>query len=50
MGKPIHVNKHINATSHEIDQLHREYIQALEQLFEYNKHKYGLKHVKLQII
>jgi hypothetical protein len=50
VGKAIHVNKNVNATSEDIDQLHRDYIQAVEQLFEYNKNKYGLGHVKLEII
>jgi hypothetical protein len=40
----------MNATSEDIDKLHNEYIQAVEQLFEYNKKKYGLGHVKLEII
>ncbi len=40
----------LDATSENIDQLHYEYIQAVEQLFEFNKKKYGLGHVKLEIV
>ncbi len=50
VGKTIHVNKNINATPDDIDQLHCKYIQAVEQLFEYNKNKYGLEHVNLEIV
>lgn len=50
VGKPIHVDTNLNATSEEIDQLHREYIQSVEQLFEFNKDRYGLGHVKLKIV
>ncbi|CAF1223141.1 unnamed protein product [Rotaria sordida] len=50
VGKPIHVKQNINPTSEEIDELHNQYIQAVEQLFEVNKHKYSLGHVKLEIV
>jgi hypothetical protein len=50
VGKPIHVNQNIDATCEDVDKLHNQYIQAVEQLFEFNKTKYGLGHVKLEII
>lgn len=50
VGKPIHVDHIVHPTTTDIDQLHAAYIQALEQLYEENKHLYGLEHVKLQII
>ncbi|CAF4525374.1 unnamed protein product [Rotaria sp. Silwood2] len=50
VGKPIHVKQNVNPTSEDIDQLHNEYIQAVEELFEVNKHKYKLGHVKLEIV
>ncbi|UJR13194.1 hypothetical protein I4U23_000216 [Adineta vaga] len=50
VGKPIHVDKNLNPTSEDIDQLHQKYIQSLEQLYEFNKHKYGFGHVKLEIV
>ncbi|CAF4631625.1 unnamed protein product [Rotaria sp. Silwood1] len=50
VGKPIHVNKIVDPTATDIDQLHNEYIQAIEQLFEVNKCQYGLEHVNLEII
>jgi hypothetical protein len=50
VGKPIHVNQNIDPTVEDTDKLHYEYIQAVEQLFEMNKNKYGLGHVKLEIV
>ncbi|CAF2796529.1 unnamed protein product [Rotaria sp. Silwood2] len=50
VGKPIHVNQIVDPTATDIDQLHNEYIQAIEQLFEANKCQYGLEHVNLEII
>ncbi|CAF1150368.1 unnamed protein product [Rotaria sordida] len=50
VGKPIHVNQIVDPTTTDIDQLHNEYIQAIEQLFETNKCQYGLEHVNLEII
>mgnify|MGYP000527759482 CR=1 FL=1 len=50
VGQPIHVEKNANPTAEDIDRLHYEYIQALEQLFEINKIKYNLEHVKLEIV
>ncbi len=46
----MHVNQNVNPTSDDIDQLHNQYMQTVEQLFELNKNKYGLGHVKLEII
>ncbi|CAF1182345.1 unnamed protein product [Rotaria sordida] len=50
VGKPIHVVQIDHPTSNDINQLHNEYLQAVEQLFVENKNKYGLGHVKLEII
>jgi hypothetical protein len=50
VGKPIHVVQIDHPTSEDIDQLHNDYLQAVEQLFVENKDKYGLEHVKLEII
>jgi hypothetical protein len=50
VGKPIDVIQIGNPTSNDIDQLHKKYLLAVEQLFFENKDKYGLKHVKLEII
>ncbi|CAF1293577.1 unnamed protein product [Rotaria sp. Silwood1] len=50
VGKPIHVQQKVNPTSEDIDQLHHQYIQSVEELFEVNKHKYRLEHVKLEIV
>ena len=50
VGKAIHVNRNANATSEDVDRLHRDYIQAVEELFEQNKDKYELGHVELEIV
>lgn len=50
VGKPIHVARTDNITPDGIDQLHNEYIQAVEQLFIENKDKYNFRHTKLEII
>ncbi|CAF1241417.1 unnamed protein product [Rotaria sp. Silwood1] len=50
VGKPIHVVQIDYPTSTDIDQLHNDYIQAVEQLFIDNKNKYGFEHVQLEII
>jgi hypothetical protein len=50
VGKPIHVVQINYPTSNDIDQLHNDYLLAVEQLFVENKDKYGLEHVKLEII
>lgn len=44
------MEQNLNATSDEIDQLHIQYIKAVEQLFENNKNSYNLGHVKLEIV
>ncbi|CAF4280195.1 unnamed protein product [Rotaria sp. Silwood2] len=44
VGKPIHVKQNTNPTSEDVDKLHHEYLQAVEELFEVNKHKYRLEH------
>ncbi|PIK45024.1 putative 2-acylglycerol O-acyltransferase 1 isoform 2 [Apostichopus japonicus] len=51
VGKPIPVEKSSNPSKEEIVNLHQQYVQALIQLFEDNKSKYGLKKEdKLQIL
>lgn len=50
VGKPIHIEKNLNATPKDINQLHENYIQAVQHLFDYNKNKYGLEHVELEIM
>ncbi|CAF4233268.1 unnamed protein product [Adineta steineri] len=50
VGKPIHVNQIIDPSQTDIDQLHDQYLQAIEQLYDTNKANYGLEHVKLKII
>jgi hypothetical protein len=40
----------MNPTSNDIDQVHQEYTQAIEQLYEENKNNYGLGYVELEII
>ncbi|XP_022098754.1 2-acylglycerol O-acyltransferase 1-like isoform X2 [Acanthaster planci] len=51
VGKPIAVEKSPVPTQEEIDQVHQKYIDALRELFEENKTKYGVEsHEKLIII
>ncbi|CAF1263290.1 unnamed protein product [Rotaria sordida] len=50
VGKPIHVNQIIDPSQTDIDQLHYQYLHAIEQLYDINKANYGLEHVKLKII
>ena len=50
VGKPIHVNQTIDPSQTEIDQLHHQYLQAIEQLYNINKANYGFEHVKFEII
>ena len=50
VGKPIHVNQNVNPSTEDIGQLHDQYTRAVEELFETNKDKYGLGHVKLEIV
>ncbi|CAF1076712.1 unnamed protein product [Adineta steineri] len=50
VGKPIHVNQIIDPSQTDIDQLHDQYLQATEQLYNTNKANYGFENVKLEII
>jgi hypothetical protein len=50
VGKPIHVTQIVDPTSADIDKLHHEYLQAVKELYEVNRNRYGLGHVKLEII
>ncbi|UJR08480.1 hypothetical protein I4U23_012747 [Adineta vaga] len=50
VGKPIHVNQNVNPTSDDIDQLHHQSMQEIEQLYEDNKNTYALEYVNLEII
>ncbi|CAJ0950650.1 unnamed protein product [Ranitomeya imitator] len=42
VGKPIPVVQTSNPTQEEIEELHQKYLQALGDLFEENKGKYGI--------
>jgi hypothetical protein len=50
VGKPIDVIQIAYPTSNDIDRVHNDYLLSVEQLFVENKDKYGLEHVKLEII
>jgi hypothetical protein len=50
VGSPIHANQVSQPTAQNIDQLHSDYLQAVERLFEQNKNKYGMGHATLAII
>lgn len=42
VGAPIFVTKMRNPTTEEVDDLHRKYMDALEELYESNKRKFGV--------
>ncbi|ESO98921.1 hypothetical protein LOTGIDRAFT_206209 [Lottia gigantea] len=42
VGSPIDVEKNENPTAEDIDKLHKQYLQALEDLFETHKVNYGV--------
>ncbi|CAF1532113.1 unnamed protein product [Rotaria sp. Silwood1] len=50
VGKPIQVNQIVDPSQTDIDQLHDQYLQAIEQLYNTNKANYGFENVKLEII
>lgn len=50
VGAPIHVEKKENYTNEEVDQIHQQYIEALEQLYQQHKDKYGSSDRPLVII
>lgn len=43
VGGAIRVEKIVNPTIDEIDNLHARYVEKLKELFEDNKEKYGVK-------
>lgn len=50
VGKPIHVNKVINPTPEEVEEVHVKFTNALIELFETNKERLLTNpNVKLQI-
>ncbi|KAK6016509.1 diacylglycerol acyltransferase [Ostertagia ostertagi] len=42
LGAPIKVTKTENPTQEQIDDLHRQYVTKLQELFDSNKTKYGV--------
>lgn len=50
VGKPIHVTQMIDPSQAEIDRLHSEYLQAIEQLYDSNKTDCGFEHVNLDVV
>lgn len=50
VGEPIDVIPISQPTTEQIEELHQIYLQSVETLFERNKLKYGLDHVRLKII
>jgi hypothetical protein len=51
VGAPIEVEKNTSPSQEELDALHTRYIDALVQLFEENKEKYGVpKEAKLEFV
>lgn len=51
VGKPIPVEKCVDPTKEQIDDLHSKYVEAISELFETHKKDYGIpEHKKLEII
>ena len=51
VGAPIEVEKIASPSQEEVDALHEIYIEALAQVFEENKEKYGVpKEAKLDFV
>ncbi|MBN3295728.1 MOGT1 acyltransferase, partial [Amia calva] len=42
VGRPIAVEQNVNPSAEEVDRLHSEYLEALNQLFEQHKAQYGI--------
>ncbi|KAG7471064.1 hypothetical protein MATL_G00120510 [Megalops atlanticus] len=42
VGQPMVVEKNVNPTPEEVDRMHGQYLEALMQLFEQHKAKYGI--------
>jgi hypothetical protein len=50
VGEPIHVDRVEAPTTQQVDELHNRYIQALTNLFESHKEKFGYKDHVLEIL
>lgn len=50
VGRPLNVPKSVNPSAEEVDRVHRQYIDALVQLFNEHKARYGAPEAELTII
>nr|ANN46863.1 diacylglycerol O acyltransferase 2A [Cuphea avigera var. pulcherrima] len=50
VGKPIQVKRTSNPTAEEVDELHKKFVDAIEDLFERHKEEVGYKDLKLRIL
>ena len=46
----MHVAQTMDPSQTDIDQLHHQYLQAVQELYHRSRAKYGLEHVELDII
>ena len=50
VGQPIRVEQCNNPTVEQINELHAQYVSQLVNIYETYKHKYGDKHIQLEIL
>nr|AFX73055.1 putative diacylglycerol acyltransferase type 2 [Punica granatum] len=50
VGKPIEVKRTSNPTAEEVDKLHKQFVESLQELFERHKARVGHKDLELKIL
>lgn len=50
VGKPMEIVKNLDPTDEEVDDIHKEFIRRLIELFETEKSKYLKNHEKVNLV